>query len=144
MSSRGVKEDARQLRKRPAKSLQDANPELDELLGTDAQGKALRPGRPDIAQLRRKLERSCPAAAFSGVVAPAAVLPTLLAEGFRRPLVVRASAAGSVAATRAALGIRLPLQAMSPRGMVAAVGPDVEVPTFDVASQVRNRLQCMI
>jgi hypothetical protein len=137
MSGKGGKEDARQLRKRPAKSLHDENPELDALLGIDAQGKALTSARPDIVQLRRKLERRCPAATFSRAVAPAAVLRTLQAEGFRRPLVVRAAASSNATATRAALGIRLPLQAMSPRGMVAAVGPDIEVPTFDVATQVR-------
>ena len=63
------------------------------------------------------------------------VLPTLLKEGFRRPLVVRAASSGNVAATRAALGVRLPLPSLSPWGLVEAVGEDVEVPTFDVATQ---------
>lgn len=126
-------EPGRTLRKRSASvNYNDANEDLDKLLGTDdKQG----PKKLDVAGLRRKLERTSPATPFSGFLTPEKVLPTLLAEGFRQPHVVRAKSSGNVTDTRAALGLRLPLKLLSPSGMIKAVGPDHEVPTFDVASQ---------
>jgi hypothetical protein len=50
-------------------------------------------------------------------------------------VVVKANANGHVGATRAALGLHLPLPYLSPRGLIKAVGGDHEVPTFDVATQ---------
>ena len=123
----------RTLRKRIASvNYNDANADLDDILGTD-DNKG--PKRLDVVGLRRKVERACPATPLSGWLAPDEVLPTLIAEGFRQPHVVRAKSSGNVTATREKLGIQLPLQLLSPSGLIKAVGPDHEVPTFDVASQ---------
>ena len=129
-------EPGRSLRQRRSEiSYHEDNPVLDELLGAEEPNKPVKNRKPDINALRRKVERACPATPFSAFVKPEEVLPTLQAEGFRRPLVVRAASKGSVSATRSGLSIRLPLRYLTPVGMIEAVGADHEVPTFDVATQ---------
>jgi len=109
--------------------------DLDDILGAAPAGRKLgSPPRPDVAGLRRKLERG-PAESPNCEVSPDLVLPTLLEQGFRRPVLVRAAAAGDTASTRRALGLQLPLQMLTPQGLADAVGEDFQVPTMDVHTQ---------
>lgn len=135
-SKRTEEDEPRALRKRSSvTNYADEDAILDALLGTEENSKNIRLKKPDIPSLRRKLERTCPATPLTNFVTPTAVVPALVAEGFRRPLVVRANANGHVDATRAALGLHLPLACLSPKGLIKGVGGDHEVPTFDVATQ---------
>jgi len=135
-SKKTKEEEPRALRKRSCiTNYADDNAILDALLGTEENGKDIRLKKPDVTTLRRKLERTCPATPLTNFVTPTTVIHTLFAEGFRRPVVVRADTNGHVDDTRAALGLRLPLACLSSKGLIKAVGGDHEVPTFDVATQ---------
>jgi hypothetical protein len=135
-SKRTEEEEPRALRKRKSvTNYADEDAILDALLGTEENSKNISLKKPDVTSLRRKLERTCPATPLANFVTPTAVVPTLLAEGFRHPVVVRANALGHVDDTRAELGLHLPLACLSPEGLIKAVGGDHEVPTFDVATQ---------
>jgi hypothetical protein len=135
-SSKASKDEPRALRKRNSgTNYADGDAILDALLGVDDDAKNIKLKKPDIASLRRKLERTCPATPLTNLVTPQTVVATLEAEGFRRPLVIKANANGHVGATRAALGLHLPLAYLSPSGLLKVVDDDHEVPTFDVATQ---------
>lgn len=94
--------------------------------------------KPDILRWRRKLERLSPARLIQedpSDLHPSDLHATLLKDGFRRPRVISHAACGSVERTRDALGLHLPLDVLTPRGLVDALDTDVTVPTFDVTNQ---------
>ena len=134
----------RRLRPRVSQRLVDEHPLLDELLG-DENGAGGGSPELDLAKLRSLVEREAPAASLPPAAHPSQLSTSkLLAAGLRAPLLVPAgcggvrgaSGASGAAATRAALGLRLPPAAqLTPRGLAAALGAGVAAPTIDVATQ---------
>lgn len=135
---------ARRLRPRAASvSYLDQHAQLDAVLG-DAEeeggGAAAAGARLDVPMLCRRVESAARAATLAPSP-PSAVTPqALAASGLRQPLLIRANACGrgaaGVAATRAALGLRLPGDpaALTLRALADAIGP-----THTVGVQCRVR-----
>lgn len=123
----------RALRQRGAVDYREDNVELDSMLGLGPPGsKPVK--RIDVRLLRRKLEQGCTASDLPA--SPISDLHTqIFDKGFRRPLVVRATAGGSMNGTRQALGLSLPPAIFSAEGLATAVGGDTIIPTFDVHTQ---------
>lgn len=125
----------------------EAERRLDSLLGIDEDTEELSKtyrskkrrvvARPNVASWRKKVEVSCPAQCGNDdfAISPVTLPSILFQEGFRRPRVVLRDSCDSVEETRRVLGLHLPLEILTPRGLVATLGPDVDVPTFDVATQ---------
>lgn len=112
---------------------QDAK--LDELLGLNKPLEA-NDKKVNIKLFRRKVERSCPAIDLFPSSKPAAATQVARQQGFRKPILYRATAGGTVCDTRKALGLVLPpLDVLTPRGLVKAIGLEHSVPTVDVTNQ---------
>jgi len=110
----------------------ESNEHLDELLGVIPSRRTRK--TPDIARLRKNVEHACLASSLPAT--PAAKLATrITADGFRSPILIRGSTGDDPEDVRRTLGLRLPLNALTPEGLVAAVGGDRKVPTFDVITQ---------
>ncbi|KAL4421887.1 hypothetical protein ABPG77_003689 [Micractinium sp. CCAP 211/92] len=129
----------RQLRPRSAQRLLvDAHPELDALLGREEEvGGSSNQRQLNVPLLCAKVERDAPAALFAGATpADDVTAAALAASGLRRPLLVRADKEGGAAAACTALGLRLPPgEQLTPGGLAAQLGAEVEVPTIDVPTQ---------
>ena len=131
--------EGRRLRPRATSvSYVDQHAQLDAVLGDaeeEGAGGSSAP-RLDVPMLCRRVESAARAATLAPSQPSVVTAKALSAAGLRQPLLVRANACGrgaaGAAATRAALGLRLPADPalLTPRGLADAIGPDHTVGGF--------------
>lgn len=122
----------------PKVNYAEEDAKLDKLLGLNKteEGTNNNNRKINIKLFRRKVERSCPAKDLFPSNNPAAATQVARQQGFREPILYRATASGTVSETRKALGLVLPpLDVFSPKGLVKAIGSEHNVPTVDVTNQ---------